>query len=55
LVGSVLFSGLQDVLMRETEYWRALLGASILFLVLVFPQGVAGYVRALAERRGVRA
>lgn len=54
LVGSVLFSGLQDVLMRETEYWRALLGASILFLVLVFPQGVAGYVRALAERRGVR-
>ena len=49
LVGSVLFSGLQDVLMRETEYWRALLGAVILLLVLVFPQGVAGYVRSLFE------
>jgi branched-chain amino acid transport system permease protein len=49
LVGSVLFSWLQDVLMRETEYWRALLGAVILLLVLVFPQGVAGYVRSLFE------
>ncbi len=52
LVGSVLFSGLQDVLMRETEYWRAVLGTSMLFLVLLFPQGVAGYVRSVVERRG---
>jgi branched-chain amino acid transport system permease protein len=52
LVGSVVFSTLQDVLMRETEYWRAVLGAVILFLVLVFPQGLAGFVRSIFESRG---
>jgi branched-chain amino acid transport system permease protein len=52
LVGSVVFSTLQDVLIRETEYWRAVLGAVILFLVLVFPQGLAGFVRSIFESRG---
>ena len=52
LVGSVVFSSLQDVLIRETEYWRAVLGAVILFLVLVFPQGLAGFVRSIFESRG---
>ncbi|NDC08394.1 MAG: ABC transporter permease [Oxalobacteraceae bacterium] len=52
LVGSVVFSTLQDILIRETEYWRAVLGAVILFLVLVFPQGLAGFVRSVFESRG---
>ncbi|MEY2824361.1 MAG: hypothetical protein RLZ64_899 [Pseudomonadota bacterium] len=52
LLGSVVFSTLQDVLIRETEYWRAVLGAVILFLVLVFPQGLAGFVRSVFESRG---
>jgi branched-chain amino acid transport system permease protein len=30
--------------MRQTEYWRALLGAIILLLVLAFPGGIAGSV-----------
>ena len=52
LLGSVVFSTLQDVLIRETEYWRAVLGAAILFLVLAFPQGLAGFVRSVFESRG---
>ncbi len=50
IVGSVVFVWLQDTIMRSTEYWRALLGATILLLVLVFPQGIAGGVIALARR-----
>ena len=51
LVGSVLFTWLQDVLMRETDYWRACLGGVILLLVLVFPLGVAGTLRAFLDHR----
>ncbi len=52
LVGSLVFSSLQDILIRETEYWRAVLGAVILFLVLAFPQGLAGFIRSVFESRG---
>ncbi len=44
LVGAVTFTWLQDAVARNTDYWRALLGAIILLLVLVFPQGIAGFV-----------
>jgi branched-chain amino acid transport system permease protein len=37
--------------MRQAEYWRALLGAIILVLVLVFPGGIVGALaRAMARR-----
>jgi branched-chain amino acid transport system permease protein len=47
LVGAVTFTALQDSLARSTDYWRAVLGASMLMLVLVFPQGIAGSWQAL--------
>lgn len=50
LVGAVTFTALQDSLARSTDYWRAVLGASMLLLVLVFPQGIAGSVQALWQR-----
>ena len=50
LVGAVTFTALQDSLARSTDYWRAVLGASILLMVLVFPQGIAGSVQALWQR-----
>jgi ABC-type branched-subunit amino acid transport system permease subunit len=34
-----------DLVARETDYWRALLGGVILLLVLLFPGGVAGHLR----------
>jgi branched-chain amino acid transport system permease protein len=43
LVGAVSFTWLSDTIARSTDYWRALLGAIILLLVLAFPQGIAGF------------
>ena len=50
VVGAVTFTWLQDSVARATDYWRALLGAIILLLVLAFPQGLAGAAGQLAER-----
>jgi branched-chain amino acid transport system permease protein len=44
-VGGALFTWLQDTVARQTDYWRALLGAIMLMLVLVFPLGIAGTLR----------
>ncbi len=51
IVGAVTFTWLQDAVARNTDYWRALLGGIILLLVLVFPQGIAGFVGGLFARR----
>lgn len=45
VVGAVTFSWLHDTVARNTDYWRAMLGAVMLVLVLLFPQGIAGFVR----------
>ncbi|MGD9946132.1 MAG: ABC transporter permease [Burkholderiaceae bacterium] len=52
IVGSAVFTWLQDSVSRATEYWRALMGVVILLLVIVFPQGIAGGAIALAHRFG---
>ena len=46
LVGAAVFTWLQDAIARNTDYWRALLGAAILAMVLAFPQGIVGALRA---------
>jgi len=50
LVGAVTFTWLQDSVARSTDYWRALLGAIMLLLVLVFPQGIAGFANQAVDR-----
>ena len=50
IVGASVFAVLQDTVMRQTEYWRALLGAIILLLVLAFPQGIVGAFAQLFGR-----
>ena len=50
VVGAAAFTWLQDTLIRATDYWRALLGGVVLLLVIVFPQGIAGGLIALAGR-----
>ncbi|MES2100387.1 MAG: branched-chain amino acid ABC transporter permease, partial [Pseudomonadota bacterium] len=50
IVGAVTFTWLQDAVARNTDYWKALLGGIILLLVLVFPQGIAGFVGGLFDR-----
>jgi branched-chain amino acid transport system permease protein len=50
IVGATVFAVLQDTVMRQTEYWRALLGGIILLLVLAFPGGIVGAVMRLAGK-----
>jgi branched-chain amino acid transport system permease protein len=52
IAGAAIFATLQDTIMRQTEYWHALLGGIILLLVLVFPGGIVGSLAKLfASRR----
>ena len=50
VVGAAVFTWLHDTVARNTEYWRALMGATMLVLVLLFPQGIAGYAQLLWAR-----
>ncbi|MGC1698473.1 MAG: ABC transporter permease, partial [Pseudolabrys sp.] len=54
IVGASVFATLQDTVMRQTEYWRALLGIIILLLVLAFPQGIAGAFSSMWRRAGAK-
>ncbi|MGA8053105.1 MAG: ABC transporter permease [Burkholderiales bacterium] len=49
IVGAAVFTWLQDTIARNTDYWRAILGAAIVAIVLLFPQGIVGQVRAWAR------
>ena len=51
VVGAAAFTWLQDTIARNTDYWRALLGITILFIVLAFPQGIVGGLRAWLNPR----
>jgi branched-chain amino acid transport system permease protein len=51
VVGAVTFTWLHDTVARNTDYWRAMLGGIILLLVLLFPQGIAGFAKQLFDRR----
>ena len=54
VVGASAFTWLHDTIARNTEYWRGLLGVIMLALVLLFPQGIAGFAEALLARFAVR-
>ncbi|HEY7232337.1 MAG TPA: branched-chain amino acid ABC transporter permease, partial [Pseudolabrys sp.] len=50
VVGAAIFTWLRDLLARETDFWRAALGLMILLIVVVFPQGLVGGLKALYVR-----
>lgn len=54
LLGAAAFTGLHDTVARSTDYWRALLGGTIVLLVLAAPLGLAGIAgriwQAIAQR-----
>ena len=50
VVGAFTFAWLHDTVARNTDYWRAMLGTIILLLVLLFPQGIAGFSKQLFDR-----
>ncbi|HEX2652939.1 MAG TPA: ABC transporter permease [Xanthobacteraceae bacterium] len=51
IVGASILTVLQDTIIRETEYWRGLLGFIILLLVLALPGGIAGTFAEFARKR----
>ncbi|SMF17586.1 amino acid/amide ABC transporter membrane protein 1, HAAT family /amino acid/amide ABC transporter membrane protein 2, HAAT family [Tistlia consotensis] len=55
LLGAAAFHLLEAYVLPLTDYWRALVGLVILLLVVAFPQGLAGFLRDLIERRGASA
>ncbi len=50
IAGAAVFTTLQDMVMRDTGYWRAMLGGIILGLVLLFPDGIVGGLARLTAR-----
>jgi branched-chain amino acid transport system permease protein len=50
IVGAAIFTWLRDTLARETEFWRAAMGLVILLIVIAFPQGLVGGLKALLAR-----
>ena len=50
VVGAAAFTWLHDTVAWNTEYWRALMGAIMLALVLLFPQGISGFAQMLWAR-----
>lgn len=53
IVGAVSLTWLQDTIGRNADYWRAVLGAVILVIILLFPSGIAGIAASLKRRLGV--
>ncbi len=51
LVGALVYAGLEEQLVRFTDYWRLVLGLLIILLVLAFPQGIAGFAAQLWAKR----
>ena len=45
VVGALAYVGLYDTLLRATDLWRLVLGAAIVGLVVLFPEGIAGAVQ----------
>ena len=51
IVGALAYTGLYDLLLQTTDFWRLFLGLAIVLLVLAFPQGIAGSLQTLYARR----
>ncbi len=50
VVGAAVYHALQTEVMRSTDYWRFILGAVIILLVVAFPQGIAGFAQRFVRR-----
>jgi branched-chain amino acid transport system permease protein len=50
VVGAVVFVMLQDWIVRATPYWHAVLGATLILITVLFPQGIVGTLRQWRAR-----
>jgi branched-chain amino acid transport system permease protein len=51
VIGALAFVVLQDFVMSVTQYWRFVMGATLVLLVVFLPQGLSGAIELLAARR----
>jgi branched-chain amino acid transport system permease protein len=51
VVGAFVFVMLHDWIMRATAYWQAVLGATLILITVLFPQGIVG---TLLQRQAQR-
>jgi branched-chain amino acid transport system permease protein len=54
VIGALAFVVLQDFVMSVTQYWRFVMGATLVLLVVFLPQGLSGAIELLARRKGGR-
>jgi len=52
LAGAAVLTWLYDTVARESDYWHAVLGLILLTLVLLFPDGIAGWRARLSSSVG---
>jgi branched-chain amino acid transport system permease protein len=50
-IGALVFVLLQDFVMSVTQYWRFVMGAVLVLLVVFMPQGLSGTIERLTRRR----
>jgi branched-chain amino acid transport system permease protein len=50
-IGALVFVLLQDFVMSITQYWRFVMGAVLVLLVVFMPQGLSGTIEVLVKRR----
>jgi branched-chain amino acid transport system permease protein len=50
-IGALAFVLLQDFVMSVTQYWRFVMGAVLVLLVVFMPQGLSGTIERLVRRR----
>jgi branched-chain amino acid transport system permease protein len=55
LVGSIIYVLMQTFLTGFTEYWALFLGAAIILLVMLMPNGIMGLLWELRRSRRNRA
>jgi len=51
VVGAFVFVMLHDWIMRATAYWHAVLGATLILITVLFPQGIVGTLLQWQTRR----
>ncbi len=54
MLGAFVFVFLQDALITATEYWRFVLGAILVAMVIFAPNGVAGLVQGLLRKKALK-
>ncbi|MEH6402857.1 MAG: ABC transporter permease [Sneathiella sp.] len=50
IIGAISFTFLEDFITRF-DYWRIIFGSTILFVVVVAPQGIAGFFRTILPEK----